>query len=130
MQNKTYKILVIEDDKFFLDLYAKKFTENGFSVVSASNGKEAMLMISENFDIDLVIIDLLMPQMDGFEVLKQLKDYKREPRIIKMVLSNLYEDEDINHAFSLGCDDYIIKSSITPDEMIARVRGVLEKFNR
>lgn len=129
MENNKYKILILEDDKFFLDLYSKKFAENGFNVSTAFEGNTFLKILEDQKDINILIIDLLVPELSGFDVLKSIKDKYQDRKIIKIVMSNLYEDDDIAKAFAMGIDDYVIKSSVTPNEMVERVSGLIKKHN-
>ena len=119
------KILIIDDDDFLLDMYITKFTQIGFKIDSAKDGKEALDKI-KNFDPDIVLLDMVMPGVDGFEVLKSINEIglKKKPKII--VLSNLDQRENIDKALKLGAHDYMIKSDFTPSEIAEKVKKLLE----
>lgn len=126
-KDKKYKILIIDDDAFLLDMYALKFSQKGFDVSSASGAIEALEKLRGGYTPDVIAVDLVMPAMDGFEFLEQLKKdgLAKDARII--ILSNLGQDEDINRGFTLGASGYIIKASATPTEVVEKVLETIEK---
>lgn len=122
--NRTALLLIAEDDQFYANLYKTKLEKEGFSVVISTNGSETMKLIEENKP-NLIILDIVMPELDGFEVLKQLKekpDFKNVPVI---VLSNLGQQEDIDRALSLGAFRYIVKSNVSIHDMVESVEEAL-----
>ncbi|NTW22638.1 response regulator [Candidatus Falkowbacteria bacterium] len=118
------KIAVIEDDKFLRKVYESKLPKEGFEVVSAGDGKSGLELIKKEKP-DLVLLDLIMPVMTGFEVLEALKaDSKfKMPKII--VLSNLGQDEDIARSKELGATDFLIKSNLSIKEIVEQIRQYL-----
>ncbi len=127
-----YKVLIVDDDKFLLDMYALKFSEmkdaaenQEFSVTTAMNGADALTKLSaKDFQPDIVLLDIVMPGTDGFEVLKQIKEKNLSPKSIVIVLSNLGQKEDIDKGIALGAQGYIVKASATPSEVVAKVREI------
>ncbi len=118
-------VLIVDDDKFLLDMYAMKFSEQGFSVMTAMNGTDALTKLSaKDVTPDIVLLDIVMPGTDGFEVLAQIKEKKLIPTSLIIVLSNLGQKEDIDKGMSLGADGYIVKASATPTEVVAKVREI------
>lgn len=120
------KILIIEDDKFFRDLISKKLDAGGFDVAKAVDGKEAFEYLRDNIP-SLIILDLILPGMDGYEVLSVLKKNEKWSQIPVVVLSNLGQREEIDRAMSLGADEYMVKVNYVPDEIIERVQSVIRK---
>lgn len=121
------KILLIDDDPFILDMYVLKFKESGFEIDTARDGKEGLKKIQESGP-DLVLLDVVMPIMDGFDVLQELKKEKPQggfPKII--LLTNLGQKEDVERGIKLGADDYIIKAHFTPSEVVGKVKQLLGK---
>lgn len=125
-QNEKKKILIMEDDPFIAKMYVKKLIKQGYIAKQADNGIEGIDMM-QIFLPDLVMLDIIMPQMDGFEVIRKLKQDKKFNKIPIIVLSNLGEREHIEKCLALGADDYIIKAHFTPEEAIARIKKILNK---
>lgn len=115
------KILVAEDDKFLLNIYKTKLTKEGFEITIAEDGEEAIKILSKT-RFDLIILDLMMPKKDGFQVLEYLKG-KNIPTIIA---SNLGQKEDIEKGLSLGAKDYIVKSQTPLSELMKKVNTYLK----
>lgn len=120
------KILIIDDDIFLLDMYALKFKDSGFDVEISKSGAEALEKLeSNNFSPAVILLDILMPVMDGFELLKNLKEKRLAGNSKIIVLSNLGQKEEIEKGISLGADDYIIKAHHTPSEVVEKVRKII-----
>lgn len=115
------KILLIEDDKFIQNFYVSKLQENKYEVDSASNGSEGLEKINKNH-YDLILLDLVMPKLDGFEVLKTLNSDEVLKKIPVLVLSSLGQEQDVEKAKQLGAKDYINKTFFNFDELIKRIQ--------
>ncbi len=120
------KILVIEDDKFLMKIINKKLSSENYDVIEALDGKQG-LDIVKNQKIDLILLDLILPEMDGFEVLANLKSDPELSRIPVIVISNLGEASQIEKALKMGADDYLIKAHFTPAEIVERIEKILKK---
>lgn len=120
------KILIIEDDDFFRGLIAKKLLFEEFDVYMASNGEEGVAKIKETKP-DLVLLDMLLPSMDGFEVLAKIKEDPSIAATSVIIASNLVEQEDVERALKMGATDYLIKSQYTPEMIIEKVKKALGK---
>ena len=120
------KVLIIDDDAFLLDMYSIKFKESGFSVEIAQNGEEAVEKVKE-LNPDVILLDIVMPKLDGFEVLRAFKKDKIAENALIIILTNLGQKEDIEKGLALGAADYIIKAHFTPSEVVAKVKSLLEK---
>lgn len=121
------KILVIEDDQFLRDLYTELLTGEGYNVQVGVNGEEGFAKISEG-GYDLVLLDIMLPKIDGLEVLRRVKN--QPPKVANgpiILLTNLGQDAIIKEAFALGATGYIIKSAMTPDQVLAEVKVFLKK---
>jgi len=121
-----FKILLVEDDPFLSEMYTTKLTADGFEVELASDGKEALKKISATKP-DLVLLDIVLPKMDGFEVLETMKKDPAMSQIIVIALTNLGQKEEVEKGLALGADDYIIKAHYTPSEVVNKVRQILTK---
>jgi len=124
-QTKT-RILIIEDDVFIMDMYETKFKMAGFEVLRAENGDKG-IKVARKEKPDLIVLDIVMPQMDGLEVLKVTKGDSELKDIPVVLLTNLGQRENIEEGLKLGADDYIIKAHFTPDEVVGKVKKVLRK---
>ncbi|EKE16527.1 MAG: hypothetical protein ACD_11C00004G0025 [uncultured bacterium] len=120
------KILLVEDDIFIRDIYQTKLSGEGFDVVSAENGLDAMKKIN-GFIPDLILLDIVMPYMDGMDFLKEIKKQETLKNIPVIMLSNLSDRERVTDAASLGVNDYLIKSHFTPSEVVEKINTLLNK---
>ncbi len=118
------KILIVEDDKFLRETLAKKFIAAGLEVQAAVDGKNA-LDILKGFTPDLVILDLLLPDTDGFAVLTEMKKDSKFVVTPVIVLSNLDKSDDMQKAKGLGAKDFMVKSNFTLNEIVNRVKSTL-----
>ncbi len=122
MANK--KILLVEDDKFLREMLAQKFSAQGLEIQTAIDGKNALDTL-KNFIPDLMILDLLLPDIDGFGVLENMKKDSNLASIPVVVLSNLDKAEDMQRAHSLGAKDFMVKSNFSLNEIISKAKEVL-----
>lgn len=118
------KILIIDDDPFILDMYALKFREDGFQVESARDGKEGLKKIKE-YNPEVILLDIVMPVMDGFDVMHQLKKDNIAPNTTVVLLSNLGQKDDVDRGMRLGAHDYIIKAHFTPTEVVNKIKTLI-----
>lgn len=120
------KVLLVEDDPLLIDLYRERFKEESFELVLATDGREALRLADEK--TDLILLDILIPEMNGFEVLRQLKKNPDTRDIPVIVLTNLgseQSDKDKQLALSLGAVDYLVKTYHTPDDLVEIVKNRL-----
>ena len=123
--NNKIKILLAEDDQFISRAYTDGLERAGYKIINAYNGKEAIEKIkSEN--PDLILLDLIMPEKNGFEVLEEVKQDEALKNIPIIVLSNLGQDTDIQKARDLGADDYLIKANYTLTEVVEKLKKYLK----
>lgn len=119
------KILIVEDDKFLRELIAKKLTKENYDTVEAVDGEEGVKKVKEEKP-DLILLDLILPGIDGFEVLSRIKEDPALAQIPVIILSNLGQREDIDRGLGLGANDYLIKAHFTPGEIIEKIRAILK----
>ena len=124
MINKIPKVLIIDDDKFLLNIYSIKFSKNGFEVNSATSGEEALNKIKEGYNPDIILLDIVMPGMDGFDVLNTLKKDKIAPNAQVIMLTNQGQLSDIEKAKSIGINGFIIKATTIPSEVVEEVTKI------
>ncbi len=117
------KIFLVEDDPFIADIYHVKLDDAGYEVISASNGLEAIKHLEEGVRPDLMLLDIVMPYMDGREVLKKMSETEGWKNIPVILLTNISEKQQVEDAFKYGAKDYLIKSHFTPSEVVDKVAG-------
>lgn len=118
-------ILIIEDDEFFRELISKKLISSGFGTLEAIDGRKGMEKAKESKP-NLILLDLLLPDTDGFDVLSILKKDSETSSIPIIVLSNLNSKEDIEKGLKLGASDFLIKSQFDSDEIITKIKSTLK----
>ena len=121
---KGKKVLLIEDDKFLCDLMIRKLKDEDFEVFVAMDGEEGLRSAIENKP-DLILLDLILPAMDGFEVLERIRQNELIAEMPVIILSNLWEKDDVERAMKLGAKDYLIKAHFTLNEIVDKVRTFL-----
>ncbi len=121
MEKKIPKVLIVDDDKFLLNMYSIKFSKGGFEVNSAGAGQEALDKIKGGYDPDIILLDIVMPGMDGFETLESLKKNNIAPNALIIMLTNQGQLADIEKAKSFGINGYIIKATTIPSEVVQEV---------
>ena len=120
------KILIVEDDEILLKVLIEKFTKEKFALANTSDG-EAVLPLARSFQPDLILLDIILPNKKGLEVLEELKADSALENIPVMMLSNLSEDENIKKALKLGAVDYLVKTQHPINEVIEKVKNFLLK---
>ncbi len=120
-------MLIVDDDSFLLDMYALRFTQAGYHVETAMNAEQALEKLRGGMDPHIILLDVVMPIMDGFEFLEAMRKESLVPNAIKIVLSNLGQQQDFDKGKSLGAAGYIVKANSTPSEVVAHVDEVLKE---
>ena len=119
------KILIVDDDSFLSGIYATKLDMEGFAVTTAKDGEEGLKAVEKELP-DLILLDVLMPKLDGFETLKRLKQIEGAKDIPVIMLTNLGQKEDIEKGLEQGAVDYLIKAHFVPAEAVAKIKKVLK----
>jgi len=123
------RILLVEDDPFLIDIYQKKLEDSGFLVEVANDGERALEILKEK-NFDLMLLDIVLPKIDGWKILEEIgkmKEKKKELEKMKIVIwSNLGEKEDVKKGLSLGATSYLIKANFTPSEVVREVEKLLK----
>src|SRR3989344_8165983 len=128
-QSKGVKVLVIEDDAFMQKILVTKFTKEGFDVVSTGDGNEAIPMMRAESP-SFVLLDLILPGMNGFEILAEMRTDEKLKRMPVFVLSNLGQEEDIGRAKELGAIDFLVKTDLSINEGVAKGKEGYAKIGR
>jgi len=118
------KILIVEDDEFLLQMYAAKLELENFSVYTAVTGTQGLKVAQKELP-DLILLDLNLPEMDGFSVLQFLKKEDKTKNIPVLVLTNFAQKENIDRCLDLGAEDYLIKAHFVPSEVIEKIKNIL-----
>src|SRR5665213_1626528 len=123
----TYRIYLTDDDRFLLDMYAVKFKAAGHEVNIFQNGNEVLEELRNKAAPDALLLDIVMPEIDGFQVLETIQREKLAPAMKTIVLSNQGQESDIEKAKKFGAVGYIIKASAIPSEVYAETMSLIEK---
>ena len=119
------KILIAEDDQFLCKAMTTKLTKEGYEVKIALDGVQLMDLL-KSYIPDLIILDLLMPKKDGFEVVKEVKADPKLKNIPILIASNLGQSSDIQQILALGATDYLIKSEFTLESLVQKIKNILK----
>lgn len=120
------KILIIEDDKFLRELIVRKLSaEKEFEIAHAADGESGLKVFKESKP-DLVLLDLILPGIDGFEVLTKMKQDPALSPVPVIILSNLGQKDDVERGMKLGAADYMVKAHFTPNEIVEKVKQTLK----
>ena len=119
-------ILLVEDDPFLIDIYSTKLEASGFKADVAKNGEEALAKLKEKKP-DLVVLDIVLPQLDGWEVLARIKENPDHKDLKVVVLSNLGQKEEVEKGVKLGATKYLIKAHHTPTEVVEEIKKCLSE---
>jgi CheY-like chemotaxis protein len=129
MEGQARRILLAEDDRFLRKAAEATLRQRGFCVLTAVDGEEA-LRVARSETPDLILLDLIMPKMQGFEVLRILKEDPATARIPVIVLSNLGQEQDVRHALEAGAAAYYVKASLSLQDLVKRVEEALEEVKK
>jgi len=124
---QKYKVLIVDDDTFLLDMYSFKFRDGGHEVDVALGSEEALVKLRSGAKPDVVLCDVVMPGMDGFGLLEIIKKEKLAPGAIIIMLSNRGEQADVDRAEKLGADSYIVKARSVPSEVLEQVLKIVDE---
>ncbi len=118
------KILIVEDDKFLRELIVKKLTDEGFETEEAVDGEDGVKK-AKSIQPDLILLDLILPGIDGFGALAEIKKDENVASVPVIILSNLGQREDVEKGIKLGATDYLVKAHFTPNEIVEKIKTIL-----
>lgn len=121
------KVLIVEDDSFLRELVVKKLLGENFEVAEGVDGEDGLKKAQEEKGIDIILLDIILPGIQGFDVLAKLKENPKTANIPVIILSNLGQKEDIEKGMKLGATDFMIKAHFTPSEIIEKIKVLLKK---
>jgi len=122
--SKKGKVVIVEDDSSILKMYQTSLQNDGYDVAGAKNGEDGVELVKKEKP-DIVLLDIMMPKMDGFAVLEQLKSEESTKNIPVIMLTNLSQDEDKERSNKLGAVDYLVKSDFTPMQVSEKIKKYL-----
>jgi DNA-binding response OmpR family regulator len=125
MSEKQYNVLLIEDEEMLANMYETKFKNEGYQIRKALDG-EAGLKMAQEEKPDIILLDIIMPKLDGFSVLKKLKEDAKLKNVPVILLTNLGQDEDVKKGQALGVAGYLVKANLTPIEVVNKVKEYLK----
>jgi len=123
--NNKIKVALIEDEEVLLNVLKDKLEKEGFEVYPAVDGEDGLGVIKDK-QPDIILLDILMPKMDGFTVLKKLKENPETKNVPVLLLTNLGQDEDVKKGNELGAVGYLVKANITPSEVVDKVKSLMK----
>jgi len=129
MENKK-KILIVDDDSFLLDMYTLKFSKSNFDATSALGSEQALNLLRSGLEPDIILLDIMMPVMDGFEFMEKMKEENLAQKAIRIILSNKGQASDVLRSGEMGVAGYIVKASSTPGEVINQVAEMVNNYNK
>lgn len=124
MSDMKTSVVIVEDEKMLADMYSTKFAMEGFEAQKANDGQAGFELVKQ-VKPQVVLLDIIMPKLDGFAVLKMIKSDPELQAIPVILLTNLGQDEDIKKGKELGAADYFVKANHTPAEVVQKVKQVL-----
>ncbi len=124
-KSEKIKILLVEDDSFLAGMYVAKLNLDNFEVTLASDGEEGLKKAKSDHP-DIILLDIILPKMSGFDVLKAVKKDAATSKIPVLLLTNLGQKEDVKKGIALGAVDYLIKAHFMPSEVIEKVKKILQ----
>ena len=125
MKNKKIKVVLIEDDPFLSNMYVTKLQASDFEIIAEEDGQKGLQTVAKE-QPDLILLDILLPGIDGFEILKKLKSDAKMKEIPVIMLTNLGQKNDVEKGLDLGANDYLIKAHFTPTEVITKITKTIE----
>jgi len=128
-EDKKYSLVLVEDDEFLASIYQTKFDMEGFKVSITGNGEEGLKLVEKKMP-DIVLLDILLPKLDGFAVLERLKSNPKTKHIPVILLTNLGQKDDVDRGVELGAADYLIKAHFKPSETVDKVRKIIAQSKK
>jgi len=120
------KILLVEDDPFLIDIYTTKLKKVGFEVCVSRDGESALQLIEKERP-DLVLLDIVLPHIDGWEILRKIKNNEKLKDIKIIILSNLGQKHEVEKGLKLGATKYLIKAHYTPTQIVEEIKNILKE---
>ena len=129
-QKQTNSILIVEDDPVLLKMYTEKFTFEGFKVIVARDGEEALKIALGTEKIDIVLLDIMLPKMSGTDFLENLRKDAKGKNLPVIALTNLAEEDERQKAIKLGVKEYLVKAMQTPEQVVEKITSKLNSLRK
>jgi twitching motility two-component system response regulator PilH len=126
-EEKKYKVILVDDDDFLVNMYATKFGNSGILVEACKSGKTLLEKMQTMTDVDLILLDIVMPDINGIDILRNIRKEKTWEKVPVVMLTNQNDEKDISEAQKLGISGYIVKSAATPSEVVNEVMNIIKK---
>jgi CheY-like chemotaxis protein len=123
-------ILIVDDDEFLVDMYSMKFTQSGYTVRACLRVLDAIEALKSGFSPDVILFDIIMPELDGISLLEALAEQHLAKYAVKIALTNQQNDADRERVQSLGGDAFLIKATLLPSEVVAHVEDIIAKKSK
>lgn len=120
------KILFVEDDPLIVKIYTTRLVADGYQVLSSDNGEDGLKLAEAELP-DVIILDVMMPKMDGFGVLTRIRQNDKMKKTPVLLYSNLAQEDEIKRAMELGATEFIIKANLSPTEMVNKIKQYIQK---
>lgn len=130
MDGKKYRILIIDDDAFILNMYVAKFEKSGHTMETARSGGEALSKLKDGLNPEIILIDVVLPDMNGLDFLHTVKNDKLSPDSICIMFTNQNSNTEIDRAKELGVDGYIVKANLIPSEVVVKVLEIAANLKK
>ena len=124
MSDGNKKVLIVDDDNMLLTMYSLKFKNKGMEVETSANSRDALDKLENGLNPDIILLDIIMPDMDGLTVLEEIRKRKLAPDAAIVMLTNQGQQEDIDRAQGSGVDGYIVKATSIPSEVVDEVEEI------
>lgn len=128
--SETAHILLVEDDSFISGMYQTKLASQGYQVELVEDGEAAWQRLTQDPLPDILLLDVVLPKKDGFEILEDIRKEERTRNLPVVMLTNLGQKPDVERGLKLGANDYIIKAHFTPSEVVEKIKKVLEGVSK
>lgn len=119
------KILLVEDDSLIVKIYSTRLKADGFTIISADNGEDGLTVAEKEFP-DLILLDVMMPKVDGFTVLQKLRENPKFRQTPIIVYSNLGQESEMQKAIQMGATEFIVKANISPTELVTKIKSYIK----
>lgn len=125
-EENKYRIMIVDDDDFLVDMYVTKFNNSGIDVDVCKSGQSLIDKLKEGYKSDVILLDVVMPGLNGLDTLKEIKNGNIAANIPIIMLTNQNDEKDLTEAKSLGVSGYIVKSAVTPSELVTEVTNIIK----
>lgn len=125
-EEKSKQVFIVDDDRFLLNMYSIKFKKSGFAVETATGGEEALSKLRNGLNPSILLLDVVMPVMDGLQLLENIRKEKLVPEATVIVLSNQNQPADLERATKLRIAKYIVKANAIPSEVVEEVLKIVK----